>query len=80
MLNALFGIIREILSLFRIVRENKAREIDIKNQEDFKKREERQQDVSKKDEHEKLIGEVINAETEAERQRKLDEIRRVISR
>jgi hypothetical protein len=74
-----FKIAAELLSLFRISRENKSKEIELKNKEDFQDREKKQQEVSQKDKDEKLISEVISS-TEEQRRQKLEEIRRVVSK
>lgn len=76
----ILGVFKELLTLLRISKENKVKEIEIKNQEDFKDREVKQQNVTIKDSDEKLISEVILAKDEAEKQRKLDEIRKIISK
>jgi hypothetical protein len=76
----ILGVFKELLTLLRISKENKVKEIEIKNQEDFKDREIKQQNVTIKDADEKLISEVILAKDEAEKQRKLDEIRKIISK
>lgn len=76
----LFGIFKELLALVRISKENKVKEVDIKNKEDFKKREVKQQEVDLKDKDERLISEVVKAQNEIEKQQKLDEIRKIISK
>lgn len=73
-------IISELLTLFRLNRESKNKEVEIKNQEDFRTREKKQQEVSIKDSDEKLIADVIHAKTEEEKKKKLDEIRKIIAK
>ena len=78
-MDSIFRIIAELLGFLRIGREAKAKEIDIKNQEEFVRREENQREVSQRDADEKLIADAINSK-ELERQKRLEEIRRVISK
>jgi putative cell wall-binding protein len=74
------GIVKELLALFRLSKENKFKEVELKNQEDFKDREKKQQEVLVKDGHDELIAQVVNAQTEEEKKAKLGEIRKIISR
>lgn len=76
----IFGIFKELLTLFRVSKEEKSKEIEAKNKEDFKDREKKQQDVSQKDKDEQLIRDVVNSVEEEERQIKLEEIRKVIAK
>lgn len=78
-MEALFRIAAELLSLFRISRESKKEETKIRQKEIFVKQAEKQQEASVKDSDEKLIAEVVSSSGE-ERKKKLDEIRKIISK
>jgi hypothetical protein len=75
-----FGIIKELLTLFRVSKESKSKEIEIRNQSEFKEREVKQQTVTQKDNDEKLISEVVHAKTPEEEETKMNEIRKIISK
>ena len=79
-MKAVLSIISEILAIFRLSKESKNKEVEVKNQEDFRDREKKQQNVSVKDSDEKLIADAIHAKTEEEKRKKLDEIRKIIAK
>ncbi|MEY4571729.1 MAG: hypothetical protein RLZ10_940 [Bacteroidota bacterium] len=78
-MDAIFRIIAEALSLFRITKEAKKVEIQQKNKEIFVERQVKQDEVAKQDNNEKLVQEVVSSSGE-ERKKKLDEIRKIISK
>ena len=75
----IFKAISELLSIFRINREAKKKEIEIKNEEVFKVREVNQQEINQKDRDEKLIADVVNNIGE-KRKLSLEEIRKIIAK
>ena len=75
----IFKAISELLSIFRINREAKNKEIEIKNEEVFKVREVNQQEINQKDRDEKLIADVVNNVGE-KRELSLEEIRKIIAK
>jgi hypothetical protein len=75
----IFKAISELLSIFRIHKEVKKQEIEIKNKEVFQEREVNQQEVNEKDKDEKLIADVVNT-TGAQREMSLEEIRKIIAK
>ena len=75
----IFKAISELLSIFRINREVKKKEIEIKNEEVFKEREVNQQEINQKDRDEKLIADVVNNVGE-KRELSLEEIRKIIAK
>lgn len=75
----IFKAISELLSIFRINREAKKKEIEIKNEEVFKVREVNQQEINQKDRDEKLIADVVNNVGE-KRELSLEEIRKIIAK
>lgn len=75
----IFKAISELLSIFRINREVKKKEIEIKNEEVFKVREVNQQEINLKDRDEKLIADVVNNVGE-KRELSLEEIRKIIAK
>lgn len=78
-LTAIIRAIAEALGLWRLSREAKAKEVQLKNEKEFKDREKKQQEISQKDEDERKIAEVVKATDETERQKKLEEIRKIVS-
>lgn len=79
-MDAIFRIIAEVLSIFRISKQAKREEAQIKQKEVFVERAKNQEEVSQKDKDEQLISEVVSAPTAEERQKKLDEMRKIISK
>lgn len=75
----IFKAISELLSIFRINREVKKKEIEIKNEEVFKIREVNQQEINQKDRDEKLIADVVHNVGE-KRELSLEEIRKIIAK
>lgn len=75
----IFKAITELLSIFRINREVKKKEIEIKNEEVFQEREVNQQEINLKDRDEKLIADVVNNVGE-KRELSLEEIRKIIAK
>lgn len=74
------GLFKELISLFRISKEAKFQETEIKNKEEFKNRSIKQQEVSVKDKNEDLIDKVVNPISETQREISLEEIRKIISK
>ena len=75
----IFKAISELLSIFRIHKEAKNKEIEIKNEEVFQEREVNQQEVNEKDKDERLIADVVNT-TGSQREMSLEEIRKIIAK
>ncbi len=78
--DSILNILAELFEFLRLGKQSKAEETRIKNQEDFKKRQEKQQDVSDKDKDEERISKVVHPQTPEEREAELEEIRKVISK
>lgn len=79
-MEAIFRTIAEILSIFRISKQAKQEEAKIKQKEIFVERAKQQEEVTIKDQDEKLIADTIAAKDALEREKKLDEIRKIISK
>jgi hypothetical protein len=75
----IFKAISELISIFRIHKEVKKEEIEIKNTEVFKEREVSQQEIDLKDRDEELISTVIKNSGEL-RESSLEEIRKIIAK
>jgi len=75
----LFRLAAELLLIFRISKEDKREESKIKQKEVFVENARKQQEVSIKDSDEKLIADVVSSSGE-EREKKLEEIRKIISK
>lgn len=74
------GLLKELVGLFRVSKEAKVQEVQLKNREEFKAREIKQQEVIVKDRNEDLIDKVVNPASETQRQISLQEIRKIISK
>lgn len=74
------GLLKELVGLFRVSKEAKVQEVKMKNQEEFKAREVKQQEVLIKDRNEDLIDKVVNSSSDTQRQISLQEIRKIISK
>lgn len=74
------GLLKELVGLFRVSKEAKVQEVQMKNQEEFKAREVKQQEVLIKDRNEDLIDKVVNSSNDTQRQISLQEIRKIISK
>jgi hypothetical protein len=74
-----FKFLSEIVSFFRISKEIKKIEIEAKNKEIFVEQKKKQEKVIEKDENEKLVQDVVSSSGE-ERQKKLEAIRKIISK
>lgn len=74
------GLLKELVGLFRVSKEAKVQEVQLKNKEEFKAREIKQQEVVIKDRNEDLIDKVVNPASETQRQISLQEIRKIISK
>lgn len=75
-----FNLVKEIISLLKVSKESRNKEVELKNQEDFKNRQVKQQEVQEKDKNEVLIDQVVNAKTKEDREKSLEEIRKIVSR
>lgn len=79
-MEAIFRVIAEILSIFRISKQAKQEEIKTKQKEIFVERAKQQEEITTKDNDEKLIADVVAAKDSVEREKKLEEIRKIISK
>lgn len=79
-MQAIISVVAELFGLLKIWRQNKQEEVKAKQKEIFVERAKNQQEVQQKDKDEQLISEVVSAPTPEERKKRLDEIRKIISK
>lgn len=75
---AILQILAAILGMFRNKMEQDTIILTEKNKEEMKEQKKAQDVVTERDKNEEVIGQVVNAKTEKEREEALDEIRKVI--